>query len=159
MQFIEGLAIIQIPYYEVNVIHGEVSCHLEKVWKDIFIENKGDYKKWGYFMRADSSVNHIVFPSWYEANISEGLISRSPIKHKTVLVMASGWMEIVKQLPCWSLTVFSLIGHWDYGNHGYPRTGLLIIYSIKQERERAVSSPPLYSHLHTQKLSLIPIFY
>lgn len=45
VQFIEGLTLIQMPYYEVNMIHSEVSRHLEKVWKDIFIENKGDYKK------------------------------------------------------------------------------------------------------------------
>ena len=31
-----------------------------------------------------------------EANISEGLISKSPIKQEIV----SGWMEFVKQLPC-----------------------------------------------------------
>lgn len=35
-----------------------------------------------------------------EANISEGLISSSPIKQEMALVVASGWKEIVKQLPC-----------------------------------------------------------
>lgn len=35
-----------------------------------------------------------------EANISEGLISRSPIKQETVRLVVSGRMETVKQLPC-----------------------------------------------------------
>lgn len=64
-----------------------------------------------------------------EANIRKGLISRSPIKGEMVLVVASGWMEIVEQLPCGWLTVFSLIGLWDYGNYDYPRTALKILLS------------------------------
>lgn len=86
--------------------------------------------KSGEFMRAASSLLITLCPppdALDEANISEGLISRPPIKQEMVLLVASGWVEIVKQLPCWWLTAFSLIGHWDYGNYGYPCTAWKIL--------------------------------
>lgn len=141
MQPIRGLAVIQIPFDKVNMIHSEVSCHLKRY----LYRNRGDYREWqterGLFMPVDSSANHIVLPSWCEANISKGLISRSPIKHKMVLAMASGWMENVKRRPCWELTVFILIGRWDYWNYGYPHDSLKILLdghylTVKQDRER-----------------------
>lgn len=54
-------------------------------------------------MQADSSLLITLCSppdTLDEANISEGLISRSPIKQELMLLLASGWMEIVKQLPC-----------------------------------------------------------
>lgn len=60
------------------------------------METKSREFKQGLFMRADSSLL-ITFCSPPdapdEANISEGLISRSPIKQEIVLVEASGWTE------------------------------------------------------------------
>lgn len=35
-----------------------------------------------------------------KANFSQGLISRSPIKQEMLVVVVSGWKEVVKQLPC-----------------------------------------------------------